>query len=266
MKRSEWLAASDQDDVSEMLQIIDLRGDGGERVSRLWVCAVLKRAEAGLSALGKEAIELAERYADGRPRVDDRSLERMYAAIEGDRQKMFSVRNGTKPSGDEDTARYVLSYAVQLLCHKRGDFAPAMVCWTATSGASPVRYVDEKYVAFALLDVLGDPWWEDHLGRRALRGGWRTGPGWPAGLSRSAGWVPDVPLSQETLEVARGIYLSGRFCDSPQLADLLERKSEAPEHFIEHLRQPEHVRGCWALDLLLELGNVARWGGQGWLR
>ena len=38
----------------------------------------------------------------------------------------------------------------------------------------------------------------------------------------------------------------------PLLADALEDAGCADEQILSHFRQPgEHVRGCWALDLLL---------------
>jgi hypothetical protein len=56
------------------------------------------------------------------------------------------------------------------------------------------------------------------------------------------------------MALANGIYAEGRFEDMPILADALEESGCMGQDITQHLRQPGHVhvRGCWALDLLLE--------------
>lgn len=52
--------------------------------------------------------------------------------------------------------------------------------------------------------------------------------------------------------LARGIYGDPRFEDLPVLADALEEAGRTDVDLLGHLRSPgPHVRGCWALDLLL---------------
>jgi hypothetical protein len=64
--------------------------------------------------------------------------------------------------------------------------------------------------------------------------GWLT---WNSGLVR---------------RLAQGIYDEGRFSDLSVLADALEEAGCADADLLGHLRGPgPHVRGCWAMDLLL---------------
>src|SRR5207249_2347833 len=52
--------------------------------------------------------------------------------------------------------------------------------------------------------------------------------------------------------MARQVYDSGDFRDLPVLADALEDAGCTDPDMLSHCRKGEgHVRGCWALDLLL---------------
>jgi hypothetical protein len=54
------------------------------------------------------------------------------------------------------------------------------------------------------------------------------------------------------LAIARRAYEEGDFLALPLLADALEDAGYADAHLLGHLRGPgPHVRGCWAVDLLL---------------
>ena len=65
----------------------------------------------------------------------------------------------------------------------------------------------------------------------------------PAWLDWDGGAVP---------KVAGAVRADGRFSDLPILADALEEAGSADADLLGHLRGPgPHVRGCWAVDLLL---------------
>jgi hypothetical protein len=69
----------------------------------------------------------------------------------------------------------------------------------------------------------------------------------PAWLAAEGGSAPTL---------ARVISAEGRFEDLPVLADALEEGGCDQRELLEHLRQPGgHVRGCWALDLVLGLAG-----------
>ncbi|MBX9627535.1 MAG: hypothetical protein K2X82_27285 [Gemmataceae bacterium] len=57
------------------------------------------------------------------------------------------------------------------------------------------------------------------------------------------------------VELARGIYADRAFDRLPILADALDDAGCTHPALIGHLRDPAltHVRGCWAVDLLLGL-------------
>src|SRR5262249_13111573 len=56
----------------------------------------------------------------------------------------------------------------------------------------------------------------------------------------------------KVVSLARAIYDGRDFERMPQLADALEEAGCADAALLDHCRRPDgHVRGCWALDLLL---------------
>jgi hypothetical protein len=59
-------------------------------------------------------------------------------------------------------------------------------------------------------------------------------------------------ISPIVLALATGIDKEGTFDRMPILADALQDSGCDNHEILNHCRQPsEHVRGCWALDLLL---------------
>ncbi|MBY0228273.1 MAG: hypothetical protein K2W96_03220, partial [Gemmataceae bacterium] len=75
---------------------------------------------------------------------------------------------------------------------------------------------------------------------------WRVPPIDPAWLRWGNGTVPAM---------ARAIYDDEAWEQSPILADALEEAGCEDGPMLRHLREPgEHVRGCWAIDLLVQRG------------
>ena len=65
--------------------------------------------------------------------------------------------------------------------------------------------------------------------------------------SVDSGW-----LTRTVLDLAQAIYDDRAFADLPILADALEDAGCTDRAILDHCRQPgEHVRGCWAVDLVL---------------
>lgn len=58
------------------------------------------------------------------------------------------------------------------------------------------------------------------------------------------------------VQLAQGIYEERAFDRLPILADALEDSGCLDADILNHCRQPaEHVRGCWANDLLVRKGQ-----------
>src|SRR5262249_44929487 len=59
-------------------------------------------------------------------------------------------------------------------------------------------------------------------------------------------------LTPDAVAIANAIYAEGASASAPILADALEEAGCSDESILSHLRSPgPHVRGCWALDLIL---------------
>ena len=62
----------------------------------------------------------------------------------------------------------------------------------------------------------------------------------------------DLWRTRDVISLAEAIYLDRRFDELSVLADALEDANCTDADVLNHLRSPgPHVRGCWALDLIL---------------
>jgi hypothetical protein len=94
-------------------------------------------------------------------------------------------------------------------------------------GEGSRRPENARWQAMIFRDVLGNPF------RRIIF---------------SSAWQTETVLS-----LAQQIYASRHFDRMPILADALEDAGCTNVDVLQHCRQPgEHVRGCWAVDLILE--------------
>jgi hypothetical protein len=219
MREAEWLACGDP-----RRMVAFLRRRGGERKRRLFAAACCRRVWHLLTdERSRAAVEAAERFADGRA-----TEEELLDAEEGALEAEMALRGDTAaPAG----ASHAAEAAYVVACHGVGwDIAEqaagrARAAALRADGGGP----DEEDVQVALIrDIFGNP-----FRRPKLLPGWRT---------------PTV------LALAVDLYES-RFADLQALlilADALEDAGCADADILAHLRGPgPHVRGCWALDLIL---------------
>jgi hypothetical protein len=241
----EWQACRDP---FEMLE--HLRGGGvSDRRLRLFACGCVRRVWTWLTdERSRAALEAAERYADGLATDDELSAAREAAAaagLEEFRRSFGDVHRDeidqtlppevaeavTRPSaGDaaEETVvdlRHVVAEMRELAAlAEEADEAWAKALSAEASGAGSVEQ------AALLRDVIANPF--------------RPSPAIdPAWLAWNGGTLKTL---------ASAIYEQQRFQDLPILADALEDAGCAEASLLDHLRGPgPHVRGCWAVDLLL---------------
>jgi hypothetical protein len=195
---------------------------------RLFACACCRRIWAHLPEDRRSLVLLAERYADGLARAQE-----LQAAVHS-ALKAFRT--------DGDPAVRAASLFPEEVARTAADAAASAVfpmLFADPSRTGPpigdVERVERAAQADLLRDVLGNP-----FAAPALEPCWRT---------------PDV------LRLARAGYeeraLPEGVLGAPALgvlADALEEAGCADHHLLSHLRGPgPHVRGCFVLDLLLEL-------------
>lgn len=104
--------------------------------------------------------------------------------------------------------------------------------------------------AFANRHHPGRPWPEERLAQGQLFLDVLGGTEWERKVRLDESWLTSDGGRVEVM--AQTIYDEQRFGDMPILGDALEEAGCQNVTLLEHCREhPLHVRGCWALDLLL---------------
>jgi hypothetical protein len=219
MTEAEWLAC---DDSIDML-LWPPGKTAGDRKLRLFACACCRRIWDVLSEDNRSAVELAERYADGKASqkelADRERNSRIYQDVN---EEVLDV--------DEYPPEYWCDEAAWQVLTTRALDGVYEVCEATRRLARDRSGEWEDVVQARLLrDVLGNP-----FRPIALDPAWLT---WHGGL---------------LVSMAQQMYESRDFTDMPILADALEEAGCTSEEILTHCRQSgEHVRGCWVVDLLL---------------
>src|SRR5262245_34089111 len=218
MTESQWL----QDKNPERM-LSWLRGKATDRKWRLFVCALARHVWHLLSEDSRNAVQVAERLADGH--VEEVERLAAYEAAGGDWSALFT-------QADCIPAKALLT---ENLDYYAGDAAASVTMVADEQGryilpATPAQVAAENVAQCALLrELFGNP-----FRPVTVPAHWRTGN--VVGLARTA-------------------YDDRRFELVPILGDALEDVGCGDEAILAHCRTAEgHVRGCWVVDLLLGRG------------
>jgi hypothetical protein len=226
MTEAEWLSG----DLAA-LEFWLLTGHDGVPVSdrklRLWAAACCRLCRGLLKdGRSRAAVEAAEQFADGRLGAADLAAAEAAALEAGETFSMFYRSDGP--------FRHAALAADDTASALRGPVlgAPHRVRLALVEAGLASEGAAEREVRALLQDVLGNP-----FRRVTIQRPWLT---WDGGTVAS---------------LAEGIYRERAFDRLPVLADALEEAGCADAELLGHLRGPgPHVRGCWALDLLLGKG------------
>jgi hypothetical protein len=232
MTESEWLACTNPDEMREKVF-----GPGRNRKFRLLACAYCRRIWEWLAPQFREAVEIAERYADGQ--ATNNSLAAARTTLESFRQSAldeelkgaaYPVENATWDImegrdavwGAWDTAR-AADWNVAYFLAMKGE-PPGGYPNNQAYEAAHTSFRAEN--AALLRDVFDNPF------RPAVFDpAWRTQP---------------------VVHLARSIYVTRGFFRMLELADALEQSGCTNQDVLQHCRhQGEHVKGCWLVDLIL---------------
>jgi hypothetical protein len=193
-----------------------LSGKTNDRKVRLFGCACVRRIwHLLVDERIRRTVEVSERYADGLAR----SSELM--AVRRDSLSLAYAREGT--AAHHEPIRLAAEAAIQTGCWTCCRFAAEAVGKTAEK--------EEQRRQCALLrDVFGNI-----FGSQWIDAGWLA---WNGSTVRL---------------MAQSIYNERAFDLLPILADALEEAGCTFADILSHLRgRGPHVRGCWALDRILE--------------
>jgi hypothetical protein len=231
---AEWLACTEPTPMLEFL------GDrASSRKLRLFAVACCRRIWPLITeAHCREAVEIAERFADGL--VTAEAQEAAHIAAEGVRRE---VEDTEAPlfSGVAYATTHAASYTVHdkgtvwLACRAAVNAACAAGHALSSQGASEDEVAAAYNAEFAaqtalVRDLFGNP----------FRPAPFPDPSW---LAWNDGTV---------VKLAESIYDERAFDRMPILADALEEASCTKADILAHCRGPgPHVRGCWVVDLLL---------------
>jgi len=201
----------------------------GARKLRLFACACCRRIPPGACPPGGvRAVEAAERFADGLADAFELALAEQ-AAFEA------HVEERDRPAGEWSRQAEMASRALALAA------APGL--YQALDAA--------EFARKALPHAPGEAWLveavEEEVQVALLRDVAGPTPSRPAEVSA---WL----RGGEAGRLAVAAY-GGEWGLLPILADALEEAGCADTDVLAHLRWPgPHVRGCWALDLVLGKG------------
>jgi hypothetical protein len=220
MTEQQWQAATGPE---EMLSY--LMGRASNRKLRLFACACCRQVWDLLSDRSRAAVEVAERYADGRATERERAEARSRAVPAGRTPEShvgWAAYWAVSPQAAELAGQ--ASTAAVEACARSAlvGAAQAAAAWEAGRAAAAAEQ------ARLLRELFGNP-----FRPVAVPADWRT---------------PTV------VAVARQVYDRRDFAALPVLADALEEAGCDSAELLDHLhRSRDHVRGCWAVDLLLGL-------------
>jgi hypothetical protein len=234
MTEAEWLVSGDPEAMVEY--VVPRRRGAAARVSdrkaRLFEVACCRRVWGLIpDGVAREAVLVAERYADGRA---------------SDRERRHAANRAAEGAGPEELPAINAGHAALLTtkktCGKNFYYggAPAAVAYAA-SPRGPAFRLDVYQAA-----LRGEREAQSGLARCVFGNPFRPvsfDPAW-----RTADVTALVASAYEERLMPSGELDPHRLSI---LADALEEVG-ASEEVVAHLRSPEvHVRGCWAVDLCL---------------
>jgi hypothetical protein len=234
MTEAEWMVATDPTPMMEFL-----RGNGTQRQFRLYSCACLRRVwELLPDNNSRRVAELAEGYADDE--VSESDFTDAWRVV-------FEAAEARAGSETDVSALYACSAL-------GGDDWPGLAVWEADRVARGVQ--DAAY---------WDAWESAHQWNqgehpdRAGEAAYRAEAVNQTALLRDIFGNPFRPITFDpawrtstVTTLARTMYESRDFSPRPILADALQDAGGDSDDILNHLRcDGPHVRGCWALDLIL---------------
>jgi hypothetical protein len=219
MTEQEWLECADSEPM-----LVFLRGKSTDRKLRLFYCACCRRIEFLLPDVAcHQGLGLAERFADGLA-----CAEELIAGQESV-QSVWNNHTDSNASLIHSTTlalMTVASHPWEWAVSERADLAASFALQeNEPEAAAALRALFDAQPKL-VRDIFGNPF---------------------RPVTVDSAW-----LSPTVVSLATRIYDDRAFDRLPILADALEDAGCTNADILNHCRQPgEHVRGCWAVDLVL---------------
>lgn len=238
MTEAEWLTCTDA-----MPMLGFLKEKASDRKVRLFAVACCRRFWSKISdPRGQRAVEVAEQFADGLANQGelDAAIRAASAALQEYREGAWGDPEASEgPGGTWNVPYYDALHATVVICGS-GELATINHVFRDTTSRPGRRFKGK-------ID------WKPNI-EHIPEGGMDT-----SDLVRELFGNPFRPVtfaprwrSADAVGVARGIYEDRAFDRLPLLADALMDAGCDDEQILGHCRSDgPHVRGCWALDLVL---------------
>jgi hypothetical protein len=221
MTEAKWLACGDPE---TMLRLVGKKANG--RKLRLFACACARRVWRRITQkLSRRAVEVAEQFADGLATAEELGAAR--TALSG-----YLSRSRLSDGG---STAYCTTLEDGYACARdAAEFGREMAAFKTDVDAETLeegRRVEQRHQCDLLRDIFGPA---------PFRPLPRLNAAW---MAWEGGTVP---------KFAAAAYEERAFDRLPILADALEEAGCDAVELLSHLRGTgAHVRGCWAVDLLL---------------
>jgi hypothetical protein len=235
MTETEWLNGSDPGEVTSRATVGDDRYSC--RKWRLLAVAACRQVGIDRSDLARSLLAWVEGAADGDIDPDATKqpswhINTSYILVRVWEQAVRAAARGVGPADTVAAARLGYAEAAEFAAH----FATCKAAGLHPAGIYP--YYPKGHPGFAA-------WTAVRKGQAGLVRCVLGNPFRPVVLDPS--WLTPTVVS-----LARGVYADSAFDRLPILADALEDAGCDSRVILDHLRGPgPHVRGCWALDLIL---------------
>jgi hypothetical protein len=240
MTEKEWLAGSDPEEM--LIGLNDFQPS--ERKLRLFMCACCRRIwNKFKDDRCRDAVEVAERYADGLASEDERQEadeEAANAAGEAEEEEdlPYFERLALEGSGNAASLALSTNEGESITWEAQTVAEWAVFALTGSTALDDQRQENKRLVTFdkevrsqcdLLRDIFGNPFR-------------------PVAIERSLLTAAVVKLAQQN-------YDQRVLERMPKLADALEKAGCENAEILNHCRGPgPHVRGCWVVDLVLGKG------------
>jgi hypothetical protein len=248
MTESDWLTTTTR--PADMLRHV--RAKASARKLQLISCGCARLVEQHLSKRQRQLLETIERHADAsgdRGEYDSAVGECRQAYLDADRRRRYAW----VASEPEDTPEHAVCTLMQaVVSAPAAEALQRTIEWTRTTAQRATERANTRNVFYPWLEskvcglfreVIGNPFAERVV----------VGPGWERSGGVVAGWMTRV--GETARLIAAGVQAEQAFDRLPILADALEDDGCTDAELLAHLRGPgPHVRGCWAVDVVLGKG------------
>jgi hypothetical protein len=229
LDESKWLTCEDPTPM-----LVFLRDKASERKLRLFAVACCRRIWSLIpDKPGREAVEQAERYADGVVSRQKLAKARQTCSPRSyinrplfERDNAWCAMLAVLGSVSNNVMELEVSAMAGAMAYAGFSLIDAPELSTTYPQRQKLRAEEHRYQASLLREIFGNPF-------RSVTFG-------PAGLTPAIKSLADA------------IYLERAFERMPVLGDALEEAGWNSVEVLVHCREPgEHVRGCWLVDALL---------------